>query len=132
MFRRSKPQHIAPAAPTFEQILEDLETFEVERPEHKPTRTLEKETSASDNTSNTSSQTDVDDDDSKNSSGSANPEHLMAQWLRTFATFRADVQELHRLRRQLQLCTADLSDQGQAIADELKAIERRVSDALQT
>lgn len=125
-----------PAAPTFEQILEDLETFEVERPELEPMRTLETQTSTVSSNCNTT--TDNDDDDRRNSSSklpvpvaSGNPEQLMAQWLRTFDTFRADVQELHRLRRELQLCRADLTDRGQTIADEMEAIERRVTEALQ-
>lgn len=137
MFRRSnKSQHIAPAPPTFQQILEDLETFEVERAEHEPLRCLDatddvsvaasanQHSTTDENVTNAPAATPVADAEAQESS------ERLALWWRTFTTFRHDVNELHRYRRQLQVYEADLIDTRDGIDTELQGLRRRVEDAL--
>lgn len=129
MFRRSKPQHNAPAAPTFEQILEDLDTFEIEKPELEPVRSLHTITSGK---NELNQELPVDDE----ANSSALPSKLdasqqqMGPWLRTFETFRTDVSALHILRRQLQMGKTELQESRQGIHTELDDLRRRVTDAL--
>lgn len=129
MFRRSKSaQHIPPAPPTIEQILEDLETFEVERPDIAPIRTLESSDEQTtspthgDGVENNADAT-VADTDTKESK-------QLDLWWQTFTTFHQDVNELHRRRRRLQLLEADLTDTRDVIATELQDLKRRVESAL--
>lgn len=85
MFRRSKDDQNPPKPQTFAQMVEDLDTFEVERVP-VVVRTLKADAISVETGDNNNE--DIRD---------AN----LAQWWDAFETFQTDVQEMHKLRREI-------------------------------
>lgn len=113
MFRRSKDALSPPKPPTFAQMLEDLTTFEVERPVPDEVRTIEPDAMLI----------------STNNEAAARDANL-TQWWNAFETFRTDVQELHKLRRKLIASKNDLVEANDEVAKQIGEVKQKIEDAL--
>lgn len=119
MFKRTQAPLPPPAAPTFAQILEDLETFQSEKPPLEQTRTF----ITSGNTSTESSQ------NTSSSSGTASVTNVN-EWWKTFETFQSDVQHLKHIRREFNQTSADLNEANADIVQQAERMKQQIAEAL--
>lgn len=119
MFRRSKDNKLSPPeAPTFAQILEDLNTFEVERPIAAEVRTLESSTTGSPTTAH--------------SNPAATRDANLTEWWSTFDTFRMDVQDLHRLRRKILASKEELVMANQEVVSRVAEAKHQIKTGIES
>ena len=87
MFRRRKPQLSPPLPPVFSDILQDLETFEIEKNIEEIRQFEPSSDSPASNTSNSSSSFS----DQANSSASNIYKKDLENWWKAFETFTSDI-----------------------------------------
>lgn len=122
MFRRSKDKLTPPEPPTFAQILEDLNTFEVERPIAAEVRTLVEATTASNIVATTQ----------QNNNTAATRDANLTKWWSAFETFRTDVEDLHRLRRKILSAQQDLVDINDEVDNQVSEARRKIDTAIES
>lgn len=115
MFGRSKTQLTPPTPPTFAQILEDMETFQVEKPIVEKVRTYDAHNFSGGDTS---------------SSFNTSVTNNVNEWWKTFETFQCDVHDMKQIRRDFRSAKQELSaanTQIQSQSDRIKAdIEKAI------
>lgn len=110
MFKKSKPELKPPKPPTFAQVLEDMETFLVEKPPIEKVRTLPTATNPDGNSNIISN--DV--------------EH----WWKVFETFCSDNDDLQNVRRKILASQKLLDDTKREINEATDSIQREIDEAL--
>lgn len=121
MFKRSQAPLPPPTAPTFAQILEDLETFQSEKAPLEQTRTFD--ISGGGNMSTESSQ------NTSSSSGAA-PVTNVNEWWKTFETFQSDVQHLKHIRREFKQARAELNEANADVVHHSERMKQQIAEAL--
>lgn len=117
MFRKSKPKLSPPAPPTIEQILEDLETFQVEKPEIEKIRTYNHQPLSANSSQSGSTSGDTNDE-------------AVSEWWKTFETFQSDIHDLHKLRRNFKLAKNEMIEASDSIISKSNEIKKEISEAL--
>lgn len=117
MFRRSKDKLSPPEPPTFAQILEDLNTFEIERPINTEVRSLEIPTSSASHSNDTTA---------------ATRDATFTKWWSAFETFRSDVQDLHRLRRKILSAKEELVKANDEVVYKVDEAKRHIKEAIES
>lgn len=112
MFKNAKTELKPPKPPTFAQILEDMETFLVEKPPIEKVRVL------------TSSTTNLDG----NPNNSCND---LDMWWKVFETFYSDNEDLQSVRRKIIASQKLLDDKKMEINDKTNSIQHEIDVALQ-
>lgn len=108
MFKRSKAELTPPKPPTFAEILEDMETFLVEKPPIERVRSLP-------STPSTDANTKID----------------LENWWKVFETFYADNEDLQSVRRKIIACQKELEESKKEIKDKTDSIQNEIDVALQ-
>ncbi|XP_037025563.1 uncharacterized protein LOC119066948 [Bradysia coprophila] len=111
MFRKTKAELKPPQPPTFASILEDMETFLVEKPPIEKVRTLP---SASENA-------EVNSNSNRNN---------LEDWWKVFETFYSDNEDLQNVRRRLNASQKLLEDQKKEITEKTDEIQQDIDLAL--
>lgn len=111
MFKKTKPQLTPPKPPTLAQILEDMETFVVEKPPIERIRSLP----SSNSTHEQATELNIDLED----------------WWKVFQTFHSDNEDLQFIRRKLVASQKQLDERKKEIKDKTDAIQREIDVALQ-
>lgn len=109
-----------PTAPTFAQILEDLETFQSEKPPLEHTRTFDV---SGVNTSTENSQ------NSSSSSGAASVTNVN-EWWKTFETFQSDVRDLKHIRREFKQARTELNEANADIIQHSERMKQQIAEAV--
>lgn len=108
MFKKSIVELKPPQPPTFGQIMEDMETFLVEKSPIEKVLTLPSATDEANTSCN-----DVDG------------------WWKVFETFNSDNEDLQTVRRKLVASQKQLEDQKKEIIEKTESIQRDIDLALQ-
>lgn len=114
MFRKAKPKLSPPSPPTIEQILEDLETFQVEKPDIEKIRSYNPSTQ---NSQSVGSPTEINAE-------------TVAEWWKTFETFQTDIHDLHKMRRNFNIAKNELSEASNAISSKSNKIKEKIDKSL--
>lgn len=112
MFKKAKAELKPPKPPTFAQILEDMETFLVEKPAIEKVRTLPNSTTNPEGNSNTSCN-DVE------------------MWWKVFETFYSDNEDLQNVRRKINASQKLLEEKKKEITDKTDSIQQEIDVALE-
>lgn len=110
MFKKSKPELTPPKPPTFTEILEDMETFLVEKPPIERVRSLPNASNSPEGSSN-----NVD----------------LENWWKVFETFYSDNEDLQSIRRKIIACQKELEGSKTEIKDKTDSIQHQIDVALQ-
>jgi len=112
MFKKPKAELKPPTPPTFSQILEDMETFLVEKAPIEKVRTLPNPATNLEGTSNTSCN-DVEN------------------WWKVFETFYSDNEDLQNVRRKIIASQKLLEDTQREINEKTDSIQYEIDVVLQ-
>lgn len=111
MFKRPQAPSPPPTAPTFAQILDDLESFQSEKPPLEQTRTLDVSLGTS-------------------SSSGAESVANINEWWKTFETFQSDVRHLKHIRREFKQARAELIEANADIVKHSEHMKQQIAEAL--
>lgn len=109
MFKKTVAELKPPKPPTFAQILEDMETFLVEKPPIEKVRTLP----TANLEENSKSSCSIDD------------------WWKVFETFYSDNEDLQTVRRKITASQTLLGCSKKEITDKIDSIQCEIDKALQ-
>lgn len=113
MFKKTKAELKPPQPPTFAQILEDMETFLVEKPPIEKVRTLPSSSTNPETNPNNYTCNDVEN------------------WWKVFETFYSDNEDLQNVRRKIIASQKLLDEAKKEINDKTDSIQHEIDVALQ-
>lgn len=111
MFKKAKTELQPPKPPTFAHIIEDMETFLVEKPPTEKVRTLPSSSTIEGNATNSCN--DVEN------------------WWKVFETFCSDNEDLQVVRRRIIASQKLLNETQKEINEKTDSIQREIDVALQ-
>lgn len=122
MFRKKSTKLSPPDPPTFDQILEDLKTFKVEQPEVPKVRSIIP--------SDEQVQPIFGTGTSQPVSPSPQTTVDIADWWKTFETFLCDINDLNKLKSNLEQAKSDLDIASSLIKSRASIIKNQIQSEL--